>query len=93
MDNPRKPDVSGYIVTTFRRITAHGNWDIVFIDKGKNDGLEPGDLLATALQSEHKILNGVIQIISTTPSTSAVIIRKAAKEIQIGDPVVAITPE
>jgi LysM repeat protein len=93
MDNPRKPDVNGHIVTGLRRIYAHGTWDIVFIDKGKNDGLELGDLLATTLQSEHKIVNGVVQIISMKPSTSAAIIRKAAKEIQIGDPVVAITQE
>jgi LysM repeat protein len=93
MDNPRKPDVNGHIVTALRRIYAHGTWDIVFIDKGKNDGLELGDLLATTLQSEHKIVNGVVQIISMKPSTSAAIIRKAAKEIQIGDPVVAITQE
>jgi hypothetical protein len=93
MDNPRKPDVNGHIVTALRRIYAHGNWDIVFIDKGENDGLAPGDLLATTWQSNHKILNGVVQIISTKPSTSAAIIRKTTKEIQIGDPVVAITQE
>jgi len=93
MENPRKPDVNGHVVTGLRRIYAHGNWDIVFIDKGENDGLELGDLLATTQQSEHKILNGVVQIISMKPTTSAAIIRKAAKEIQIGDPVVPITQE
>ena len=92
-DNPRKPDVSGHIVTALRRIYAHGNWDVVFIDKGENDGLAPGDLLATTWQSNHKILNGIVQIISTRPSTSAAIIRKAAREIQIGDPVIPITQE
>jgi hypothetical protein len=93
VDNPRKPDVKGHIVTALRRIYAHGNWDVVFIDKGKNDGLAPGDLLATTWQSNHKILNGVVQIISTKPSTSAAIIRKAAREIQIGDPVIPIMQE
>ncbi len=93
VDNPRKPDVNGHVVTALRRIYAHGDWDIVFIDKGENDGLELGDLLATTLQSDHKIFNGVVQIISTKPSTSSAIIRKAAKEIQIGDPVIPITQE
>jgi hypothetical protein len=93
IDNPRKPDVNGHIVTALRRIYAHGTWDIVFIDKGENDGLAPGDVLATLWQSDHKISNGVIQIISTKPTTSAAIIRKAAKEVQIGDPVVALTQE
>jgi hypothetical protein len=93
IDNPRTPAVNGHIVTALRRIYTHGTWDIVFLDKGKNDGLEPGDLLATTLQREHLILNGVVQIISTKPSTSVAIIRKAAKEIQKGDPVVPITQE
>ena len=93
LDNPRKPNIDGYIVIGLRRIYAHGNFDVVFIDKGKKDGLEVGDLLATTLQSDHKIFNGVVQIISTRPSTSAAIIRKAAKEIQIGDPVTAIKQE
>jgi LysM repeat protein len=93
VDNPRKPDVKGHIVTALRRIYAHGNWDVVFIDKGEKDGLAPGDLLATTWQSNHQILNGVVQIISTKPSTSAAIIRKAAREVQIGDPVIPITQE
>jgi LysM repeat protein len=93
VDSPRKPDVNGHIVTALRRIYAHGNWDVVFIDKGENDGLAPGDLLATTWQSNHKILNGVVQIISTKPTTSVAIIRKAAREIQIGDPVIPITQE
>jgi len=93
VDNPRKPNINGYIVTALRRIYAHGDFDIVFIDKGEKDGLEVGDLLATTLQSEHVIFNGVVQIISTRPSTSAAIIRKAAKEVQIGDPITAIKQE
>ncbi len=92
-DNPRKPAVNGVIVTTLRRIYAHGNHDIVFLDKGEKDGLAVGDVLATTLQHEHQIFNGVIQIISTRPTTSAAIIRKAAKEIRIGDPVTAVKQE
>jgi len=93
VDNPRKPDINGYIVTALRRIAEHGNLDVVFIDKGKNDGLQEGDLLATTLKSEHKIFNGVIQIINARPSTSSAIIRKNAKEVEIGDPVTAIMQE
>jgi hypothetical protein len=92
-DNPRKPSVNGYIITTLRRIYAHGDHDIVFIDKGEKDGLEVGDMLATTLQNEHTIFNAVVQVISTRPTTSAAIIRKAAKEVQIGDPVTAVMQE
>ncbi len=93
VDNPRKPEISGHVVTTFRRLHAHGNLDIVFIDRGENDGLEEGDLLATTLQNAHTIYNGIIQIISKKPSTSAAIIRKAGKEIRIADPVTAVRQE
>ncbi len=91
IENPRKPNINGYIVTTLRRLSAHGIWDVVFIDKGKNDGVEVGDMLATSLRSEHKIFNGLIQIISRQPSTSAAIIRKSSKEIEIGDEVTGVT--
>jgi LysM repeat protein len=93
-DNPGKPDVNGYIVTTLRSISMHGRQDIVFLDKGSQAGLVVGDLLATTLpRSDHKIHNGIVQVISTRPATSAAIIRNAAKEVQIGDPVTAVTQE
>ncbi len=89
-DQPRKPAIKGYIVTALRNLHAHGNWDIVFIDKGEKDGLAAGDLLATTLQSQHTIHNGIIQIINTRPATSAAIIRKASKEVERGDPVTPV---
>jgi len=92
--NPRKPDVDGYIVTSLRRLKYLGTENIVFIDKGSNDGLEVGDLLATTMQnSQHKIMNGLIQIISTKPTTSAAIIRKTTREVHRGDGITAVMPE
>jgi LysM repeat protein len=93
IEKPRMPDIKGYIVTAMRQVEAHGTGDIIFIDKGKNDGVEVGDLLATTLKSNHIIFNGVIQVISTMPSTSAAIIRKSDKEIEKGDPVTGIRQE
>ena len=94
IDNPRKPDVNAYVVTTLRRVEAHGTWDIIFIDKGVNDGLEVGDLLATTLKKDgHSTLNGLIQIIGTKPSTSSAIIRSSAREVQKGDEVIGATQE
>jgi LysM repeat protein len=83
--DPRKPQINGYIVSSLRRIYAHGNYDIVFIDKGRHDGLKVGDLLATTLQNKHKIYNGLIQVIKTGTTTSAAIVRKNSIEITIGD--------
>jgi hypothetical protein len=85
MDTPRKPDVAGYVVATKQLHGISGTFDIVYTDKGSNDGLEVGDLFATTLQSKHKIYNGLIQIINLRPSTSTAIVRMCDREIVEGD--------
>jgi hypothetical protein len=87
--NPRRPDVQGYIVATRHLHVVNGTWDIVYIDKGKKDGLNVGDILATTLQNKHRIMNGEIQIISLGESTATAIIRKTRIEITKGDGVTA----
>jgi len=83
--SPRKPDVVGYVVATKQLHGISGTFDIVYIDKGSNDGLEVGDLLATTLQSNHKIYNGLIQIINLRATTSTAIVKKCDREIVAGD--------
>jgi LysM repeat protein len=92
-ENPRKPDINGYIVATRQLHVANGIWDIVYIDKGSDDGLEVGDLLATTLQSEHKIINGQVQIINLRGKTSTAIIRKSKIETSVGDAVTGVKQE
>jgi hypothetical protein len=88
-ENPRRPDVRGYVVATKHLYVINGTWDIVYIDRGKKDGLNVGDILATTLQSKHRIMNGEIQIISLGESTSTAIVRKTRLEITKGDGVTA----
>jgi hypothetical protein len=90
IENPRKPGINGYIVATRQLRDINGTWDIVYIDKGKKDGLEVGDLFAPTLQSKHKIINGLIQIINLRESTSTVIVRKSNNTITKGDGVTAV---
>jgi LysM repeat protein len=85
IDTPRKPNLDGYVVATKQLHGISGTFDIVYIDKGRNDGLEVGDMLATTLQSKHKIYNGLIQIINLRSSTSTAIVRKSDREIVEGD--------
>jgi len=92
-ENPRKPDINGYIVATRQLHVANGMWDIVYIDKGSDDGLEVGDLLATTLQSEHKIINGRVQIINLNRKTSTTVIRKSKIETSVGDAVIGVKQE
>jgi len=92
-ENPRKPNVNGYVVATKQLHAVNGNWDIVYLDKGRSDGLEIGDMLATTLQNKHKIVNGTIQIINLGETTSTAVIRKNEIETTRGDGVTGITQE
>lgn len=85
IENPRKPSVNGYIIATRQLHLVNGNWDIVYIDKGKNHGLKVGDILATTLQNQHKLYNGLIQTIKIGETTSTAIVRKGKVETSIGD--------
>jgi len=89
IDPPRKPDINGYIVTARYLRTINGTWDIVYIDKGRKDGLEVGDMLAITT-GKYKEINGVIQVINLRESTGTVIVRKINKEVIKGDTVVGI---
>ncbi|MBE0427124.1 MAG: LysM peptidoglycan-binding domain-containing protein [Nitrospirae bacterium] len=90
---PRKPDINGYIVASKQSQLINSTWDIVYIDKGKKDGLGVGDLLATTLQNKCEIINGLIQVINTRDTTSTAIVRKVNREITTGDEVTAATQE
>jgi len=89
-ENPRKPDINGYIVATRQLHIINGTWDIVYIDKGKKDGLQVGDILAPTLQSKHKIINGLIQLINLRESTSTAIVRKCNNSITKGDGITSV---
>lgn len=93
IESPRKPDLAGYVVATKQLHGISGTFDIVYIDKGSNDGLEVGDLLATTLQSKHKIYNGIIQIINLRASTATAIVRKCDREIVEGDGITQVKEE
>jgi hypothetical protein len=92
-ENPRKPNINGYIVASKHLHLISIPYDIAYIDKGKNDGLEVGDLLATTMQSKHKIYNGLIQVINMKDSTATVIIRKSTDSITKGDGVTGVKQE
>ena len=92
-ENPRKPDINAYIVATKQLHEVTGNWDIVYLDIGREKGLEVGDELAMTLKGKHRIINGVVQIISLRETTSTAIIRKGNIETTKGDGITGITQE
>jgi LysM repeat protein len=93
IDNPREPDINGYIVASKHMHLINVPYDVAYIDRGARDGLQVGDLLATMEQGKHKIYNGIIQVINTRETTSTVIIKKTTDIVLKGDPVTKIKQE
>lgn len=84
VNNPRISAISGFIVATKQRRILNTQYDIVYIDRGRMDGIEIGDLV-TITKNKNDIPNGIIQIISTREKTATAIIRKCEKEVTPGD--------
>jgi len=93
IEDPRKPDINGYIVATKHLHLINIPYDVAYIDRGWKHGLEVGDLLATTLQSKHKIVNGLVQVINLKEATATVIVRKSDFEVSKGDGITAVTQE
>lgn len=91
-ETPRKPDVKGFIVAIRQMKSIGGQMDILFIDKGSNNGLEIGDMLKTVSIDKHNnsIASGIIQIISLRSSTATAIVRRSESTISAGDEVVGV---
>lgn len=90
-DTYRMPDVKGYVVATRDLKILNGDYDIVFIDKGKNDGIEAGDIMNTvdirtsAIHGEkHLVPTGVIQVISIRDKTATAIVKKSTDPVRVG---------
>lgn len=96
IETPGRPDIDGYIVASQEFHAVSGARDIVYIDKGKNDGLAVGDLLSVTRPSRtqtHMIKTGLIQIINLRESTSTAIVRKSDREIEKGDGITSAKQE
>jgi len=85
VDTPRTPDISGYIVATKHRHVLNGGLDLVYIDRGRKDGVEIGDMLGMIARAKYDVPNGRIQIIDTRENTSTGIVRMSWKEVTVGD--------
>lgn len=70
----RKPNIEGYIVAAQNLLIMNSAYDIVYIDKGKSDGLQPGDVLKTLAIGTNRVPNGTIQIINLKDNTATAVV-------------------
>jgi len=80
----RKPKVDGYVVDTRDKRLNNGMYDIVYIDRGKNAGLEVGDVMRVITvekqlegftKTDHTYPHGIVQLIKVYDSTSVAVVR------------------
>lgn len=84
-DKTRRPDISGVIIKLWNSQELASTNDILYLDRGANDGIAVGDIFNVITKSEPHTPVGKAQIISAKENTSTAIIRKATEEILLGD--------
>jgi len=83
-DTIRRPDIEGYVVESKINSSIIGEEDIIYLDKGKHDGLIVGDIFSSIIDDRIKREIGSFQIISLQPETSTALILDTKEEITIG---------
>lgn len=85
---PREPSVSGYVMAIKNMRTLGGQFDILYLDKGRADGLQPADLLYSIKGPD---ANGLLQIVSVTEHYATAVVKKSLTDINPGDPFTGIS--
>jgi LysM repeat protein len=81
----RAPNIRGYIVESYMNTIMVGQGDIVYLDKGENDGLKIGDVFSVFSEVPVERTIGKSQVISLQPKTSVALILKNDEDISVGD--------
>ena len=81
---PRTPDINGYLIETHHSNKLASEGDIVFLDKGKDDGLEAGDIFSVISDSPVRNSLAKIQVVSLQSTTAGALVLEATKEISVG---------
>ena len=84
IDNPRTPDITGFIIESRINAVLSARGDIIFLDKGSDNGVEVGDVFQAISDDPVRRPVGKLQIIKTEPATSTALILDSAREITLG---------
>jgi len=80
----RRPAIDGRIVEAHFTNQLSGANNIVYLDKGANNGLQPGDVFEIFPNAPIQRVIGEAQVISLKPDTSTAVILNSSEEITIG---------
>jgi len=83
-DVVRTPGINGYVVESLSTGELSRKGDIVFIDRGQNDGLQAGDVFSVFSGTPVERVTGRVQVISLQPSTSASVILSSEEGVGPG---------
>ena len=83
-DTARTPNIQGYIIESHMSSYLISEGDIIFLDKGENDGIKVGDVFTVLKEQPAESSIGKIQIVSLQPATSGAVLLQSAQEVKIG---------
>jgi LysM repeat protein len=87
---PRKPQVESMVIASSYMKAISGGLELIFIDKGRKDGLRESDMLMTLLPGTDDSPNGIIQLVNLRETTSLALIVSSEMHIEKGDIVTGI---
>lgn len=80
----RTPAVQGHIIESHLNTYLAGEGNVLFLDRGENDGLQVGDVFAVLSQQPAVRPIGKIQIVSLQAATSGAVLLESTQEVTIG---------
>lgn len=73
-EEERTPAISGVIIESHLNNEISGEGDVVFLDKGENDGMQVGDVFSVFADFPSERVLGKIQVISLQPDTAGAVV-------------------
>lgn len=84
-------DISGYILEVTDRRSINSQTDVVYLDKGASDGVEPGDVFLVYGEPENrkfpKEVIGELQVLLVKERTSTAVVRRGTEAMSRGNAV------
>jgi len=80
----RKPEVEGVVVASTDMRLLNGMLEMVYIDRGAEDGLMPGDVIAALAPGTPDRANGVLMVVGAKEKTSTLVVLGSIYDVGLG---------